>query len=68
MARGHPAGIEAGRRANRQPVSNETRRREACTLKLHLVKEMIVELKAVKPIREPKAELQTGYRIEINLA
>lgn len=34
----------------------------------NVVKEMIVELKAVKPIRAPKAELQAGYRIEINLA
>lgn len=34
----------------------------------NVVKEMIVELKAVKPIREPKAELQAGYRIEISLS
>jgi len=33
----------------------------------NVVKEMVVELKAVKPIREPKAELQGGYRIEIKL-
>jgi len=34
----------------------------------NVVKEMIVELRAVKPIREPKAELQAGYRVEISLA
>lgn len=33
----------------------------------NVVKEMIVELRAVKPIREPRAELQSAYRIAIHL-
>jgi SAM-dependent methyltransferase len=33
----------------------------------NLVREMICELRAVKPIREPRQELQTELRIEISL-
>ena len=34
----------------------------------NVVKEMVVELRAVKPVREPKAELQAPYKINIQLA
>lgn len=34
----------------------------------NVVKEMVVELRAVKPVREPKAELQVPYKINIQLA
>jgi SAM-dependent methyltransferase len=34
----------------------------------NVVKEMIVDLRAIKPIRPPKAELQSSYKIHIELA
>ena len=55
--------VDAGKHAGK---SVEQIMNEVHTLR-NVVKEMIVDMRAVKPVREPRAELQSSYRINVQL-